>query len=156
MGVSGSGKTSVGTALAKGLGWGFADADSFHSDESRANIAAGVPLTDQDRQPWLEGLGTVLAASRQGDRGLVLACSALKQRYRDLLRDSDPGVCFVYLRGTREMIAQRLEARSGHFAPASILTSQIATLEEPTDALIVDIHPEVPTIVRTIREGLGL
>lgn len=156
MGVSGSGKTTVGTALASELGWDFIDGDSFHSQESRHKIATGIPLTDDDREPWLARLSAVLAAPHRRDPGLVLACSALRKRYRDVLRRADPEAAFVYLAGATDLIAGRLCARSGHFAPAAILTSQMATLEEPEHALTVDIEPDVATIVATIRNELGV
>ncbi|GMQ93540.1 MAG: gluconokinase [Acidimicrobiia bacterium] len=156
MGVSGSGKTTVGRALAGELGWDFIDGDSFHSQESRASIAAGIPLTDQDREPWLARLNAIVATHKPRARGLVLACSALKKRYRDVLRQADSEAAFVYLRGNADLIAKRLSARSGHFATPAILTSQMATLEEPDHALAIDIEPDVETIVGTIRIELGV
>lgn len=154
MGVSGSGKSTVGAALADAVGWEFVDADSLHSREARESMADGVPLTDSDRQPWLSRIGDVLRDSKRVD--LVLACSALKKRYRDELRRADPDIVFVYLRGTADRITQRLDARNEHFVTTELLASQMETLEEPEHALAIDIDGDVPTIVRTITDSLGI
>jgi len=154
MGVSGSGKSTVGTALADAVGWQFVDADSLHSAEARTRMADGQPLTDSDRQPWLARVADVLRESKGVD--LVLACSALKKHYRDELRRADPDVVFVYLRGTTDRITERLNARKGHFVTTELLISQMETLEEPEHALTVDIDHDIPTIVRTIRDRLGI
>jgi gluconokinase len=126
MGVSGSGKSTVGAALAQRLVVPFADADAFHPDANIAKMAAGEPLDDNDRSPWLEAIGEWL--TRHADGG-VMSCSALKRDYRDQLRAHCPGVEFLHLSGSPELIARRLAGRSGHFMPASLLKSQFDTLE---------------------------
>ena len=146
MGVSGSGKTRVGEALARRLGCPFTDADDLHSDANRAKMAAGIPLTDQDRLPWLRAVGNAIRNAIIGGRNHVFACSALKADYRRIL---DPrGECkLVYLRGSRDLLAERLAGRQGHFFNPDLLQSQLDTLEEPSQAAIVDIANPVPLIV---------
>src|SRR5262249_33095272 len=141
MGVAGSGKSTVGPLLAKRLGWEFCEGDALHPPGNVAKMAAGAPLTDEERRPWLARvrawIDEHLAAARPG----VVTCSALKRSYRDVLRD--PGVVFVHLSGTREELAARLGARSGHFMPPSLLDSQLADLEPPApdeQALTIDIE----------------
>jgi gluconokinase len=154
MGVQGSGKTTVGRALAEHLGWRFADADEFHPPENIAKMAAGIPLDDRDRAPWLAELRTEIDRTLADRSNLVLTCSALKERYRQrLLTD---GVALVYLRGTRELIASRLESRAGHFAKLDLLNSQFADLEEPTNALTIDVSSSVEEIVKEITDCLRL
>jgi len=154
MGVQGSGKTTVGRALAEHLGWRFADADEFHPPENIAKMAAGIPLDDRDRAPWLAELRTEIDRSLADRSNLVLTCSALKERYRQrLLTD---GVALVYLRGTRELISSRLESRAGHFAKLDLLNSQFADLEEPTNALTIDVSSSVGEIVKEITDCLRL
>jgi gluconokinase len=129
MGVSGSGKTTVGALLAGRLGWPYAEADGFHSPENLAKMAAGHPLTDDDRWPWLRAIGAWIDGQlARGQRGVV-TCSALKRAYRDVLRR--PEVQVVYLHGSRELIAERMSARHGHFFKPAMLDSQFAALEEP-------------------------
>jgi gluconokinase len=129
MGVSGSGKSSVGEGLAKRLGLPFRDADSFHPQANIDKMTAGIPLTDADRWPWLDAIG---AALRQAPGGLIVACSALRRVYRDRLRTAaGRPIIFVWLAGSKETIAHRLDGRRGHFMPASLLDSQFATLEPP-------------------------
>ena len=154
MGVSGSGKTSVGQALARRLGCPFTDADSFHSGANRDKMAAGIPLTDDDRLPWLRALAAAIRNAIIGGRDHVFACSALKADYRRIL---DPrGECkLVYLQGSRELLAERLAARSGHFFNPALLDSQLDTLEEPDDALSVDIAQPLSDIVQTLMLGLS-
>ncbi len=157
MGVSGSGKTTVGHALAQSLGWRFVDADDLHPQSNIVKMAAGVPLTDEDRWPWLWMLsGMIGAALKQGD-DLVVACSALKASYRKVLAlEPEPArVRWVYLDAPREVLARRLAHRHGHFMPPSLLDSQLATLELPTDALRVDVSPPPDEVVKRIREELG-
>ena len=147
MGVAGVGKSAVGRALAEQLGWRFEDADDFHSPANRAKMAAGKPLDDDDRWPWLERLRQLLCDSMDSGQGLVLACSALKETYRQRLGQGDPRLAFVYLRGSREVITERLRARQGHYMPASLLDSQFATLEPPRGALSVDVDAELSEVV---------
>jgi gluconokinase len=155
MGVTGSGKTTIGTLLAARLGWDFADADEFHSTGNKAKMHQGIPLTDADREPWLAAIHEQIAKWVAEKRNVVLACSALKQSYRQQLW-TGPEVRFVYLRGTYDLIAERLSARKGHFADEHILAGQFADLEEPTDAIIVDINASPEDIVDEICRRLGL
>jgi gluconokinase len=155
MGVTGSGKTTVGQLLAKRLGWEFADADDFHTAANKDKMHRGIPLTDADRLPWLAAIHEKLAHFNAEGRSVVLACSALKQAYRDLLFHGLE-VRLVYLKGSYELIDQRLRARKGHFADDKILAAQFADLEESRDALVVDIHPEPERIVDEICQRLNL
>jgi carbohydrate kinase (thermoresistant glucokinase family) len=126
MGVSGSGKSSVGSELAALQGWAFVDADDLHPEANVAKMTAGIPLVDDDRWPWLDAVAATLAASPSG---IVVACSALRRAYRDRIRAVAPATFFVELTGTRELLWERMTARPGHFMPASLLDSQLATLE---------------------------
>lgn len=156
MGVSGAGKSAVGSRLARRLGAVFEDGDDFHPAANKAKMSAGIPLTDADRLPWYATLRRrILEGRRMGER-LVLACSALRQAHRDVLRDGDGGdeLVFVHLRGSRELIAARLAGRRGHFMPASLLESQLATLEEPADAIAVEVSGDPAEIVERIVEEL--
>jgi len=155
MGVSGSGKTTIGRALAASLRWPFHDADDFHPAANVAKMAAGIPLTDADRWPWLDRIVAALADAGADKTNVVLACSALRQIYRDRIARAG-NVRFVYLKGDLETIASRLAARSHQYMPASLLPSQFATLEEPADAVIVDIRADIAAQVAAIREALKL
>jgi gluconokinase len=155
MGVSGSGKSTVGAALAASLGWPLIDADEFHPPENVAKMASGVPLTDADRVPWLDRIALELARIEKSGGDAVLACSALKQSYRDRIAVAGH-VRFVYLRGDFETIHARIASRQHKYMPASLLASQFATLEPPRDALTIDVDASVDDQVRAIREGLGL
>jgi gluconokinase len=157
MGVSGSGKTTVGELLAAGLGWAFVEGDDFHPAANVEKMTRGAPLTDDDRRPWLEALQRrIERACRQGE-GLVVACSALKDEYRDLLERHDPDcVRFVYLSGSEELIRERLEKRTGHFMPASLLASQFETLEIPEGEIAVDAAPAPEAVAAEIRRQLGV
>jgi gluconokinase len=158
MGVSGCGKTAVGQALAAALGWPFVDADDLHPVVNVAKMAAGVPLTDEDRWPWLDRLAGEIAAFNAQGKDAVLACSALKQVYRDRLAGAGGAgthrVRFVHLKGDAETIAARLAARSHRYMPAGLLASQFATLEEPADAIVVDVRPAIAEQVEQIRSTL--
>ncbi|HET9309210.1 MAG TPA: gluconokinase [Candidatus Sulfotelmatobacter sp.] len=155
MGVVGSGKTTVGRLLAQRLSWEFADADDFHPAVNIEKIRHGIPLGDEDRQPWLERLREAILGWIARDRNIVLACSALKRAYRNTL-DAGPEVSFVFLKGSATLIAERLRSRQGHFAGEQILASQLADLEEPEGALTVDIAATPAQIVDKIRQGLAL
>lgn len=155
MGVSGSGKSTVGRLLADELGWAFADADDFHPPANRAKMAAGQPLDDADRAPWLAALADLLRDHLARAAPLVLACSALKRAYRDRLAVS-PEVAFVHLQGDPALIAARLAGRADHFMPAALLGSQLAALEPPVDAITADIAETPAEIVANLRRRLRL
>lgn len=154
MGVSGSGKTTVGRALAERLGWVFYDGDDYHPAANVAKMASGEPLDDGDRRPWLDRLNRLIAARLAAGQSLVLACSALKRSYRERIRAGNPGVRFVYLKGSEALIARRMSERAGHFMPPELLRSQFEALEEPVHAIMVDIGAAVPVIVQEIVEAL--
>jgi gluconokinase len=160
MGVCGSGKTCVGRALAEHLDWRFLDADDFHPQSNVAKMAAGVPLEDADRWPWLDRLAAELAVIEAEGGHAVLACSALRQRYRDRLAQAQPAqlvareLRWIYLKGDAETIGPRMASRRGHFMPASLLESQFAALEEPADAIVVDVRQTIEAQVREIAAAL--
>lgn len=156
MGVSGCGKTEVGRAVAGLTGGLFEDADDYHSEEAKAKMGAGEPLTDEDRQPWLERLRRRIEEVREEGRRYVLACSALREAYREKLRAGDPAgeLVFVLLDGSRELIAERMGRRKGHYMPLSLLDSQLATLERTKDLIAVRIEPPVEEIARGIAARL--
>ncbi|MGB3496128.1 MAG: gluconokinase [Elainellaceae cyanobacterium] len=156
MGVSGSGKSTIGWQLAHQLGWRFEDADDWHSSQSIAKMRQNIPLTDLDRAPWLNQLQRAIDDWRQTGEDVVLACSALKQNYRDQLRCQEDGVKLVYLRGTHQQIRQRMAQRHGHFMPEALLTSQFESLEEPQVAITVDIHQDSSDIVQQIVQALNV
>ncbi|HZP46364.1 MAG TPA: gluconokinase [Candidatus Binataceae bacterium] len=149
MGVAGSGKTTIGKMLAARLGWPFHDADDLHSEANRAKMHRGIPLTDDDRRPWLEAVRRLIAQHVAPEHNAVIACSALKQAYRALLV-TDPAVKLVYLKGSYETIAGRLSRRRGHFFNAALLDSQFAALEEPRHAIVEDIDRDPAAIVADI------
>ena len=157
MGVAGSGKTTVGAALAVAVGWRFVDADDLHAPESVAKMARGEPLNDSDRWPWLDRLRGIIDDALAGGGGLVLACSALKASYRARLAGGDAGgrVRFVHLAGTPELFRARLAKRAGHFMKPEMLDSQLSTLEVPGDAITVDAARPVPDVVAQARAALG-
>jgi gluconokinase len=155
MGVSGVGKSTVGARLAERLEVPFADADSFHSPENVAKMSAGIPLSDTDRQPWLAAVGRWLA--EHAASGAVTACSALHRSYRDTLRGAAPDVCFLHLVGADAVIGERVAHRPHHFMPASLLDSQLATLQplEPDErGVAIDASLAVVTIVDTFVQEL--
>jgi len=154
MGVSGSGKTTVGPLLAAALAWSYAEGDQFLPPANVAKMKSGTPLSDEDRAPWLAGMAKAIGEWLAAGRPTVLACSALKQRYRDALRQGRPEVGFVWLKGDQETIAARLATRRGHFMPPALLASQFAALEEPTDAIEVDVGDTPERIVATVLKVL--
>jgi carbohydrate kinase (thermoresistant glucokinase family) len=156
IGAAGAGKTTVGQTLARELGWRFVEGDDYHAPESIAKMRDGIPLNDADRAPWLARLHAVAATAIDRREHAVIACSALKQRYRELLRGTLRGVRFVFLEAGEPTLRGRLEQRSHHFAGPALLASQIADLEEPADAVTVDATRPVAEIVATIRYELGL
>lgn len=156
MGVSASGKSTVGKLLAERLGWDFYDGDDFHPPANIAKMAAGIPLDDQDRAPWLARLRELIRTCLEQNRPGVLACSALKQSYRDELLQGNPGARFVYLRGDYETILARISSRPGHYMKADMLKSQFAALEEPTDAIVVDVRLSPDQMVAGILSASAL
>jgi gluconokinase len=157
MGVSGSGKTTVGRELAASLGWTFLDADDFHPAANVAKMSRGEPLTDEDRRPWLDSLRERIDLAHGRGEDAVLACSALKHAYRDYLRADEPAqVRYVYLEGSEELIRERLAKRRGHFMPPGLLHSQFEALEPPADAVRIDVTPAPDVIAGKIRAALGL
>ncbi|HVY06877.1 MAG TPA: gluconokinase [Burkholderiales bacterium] len=139
MGVSGVGKTTIGQALAERTGWRLYDADEFHSAANIEKMRNGIALQDEDRWPWLDSMHAMLAEKHARNESVLLACSALKQKYRDRLAQGGLPIRWVYLKGSFELIRSRLEARKNHYMKAGLLESQFAALEEPKDALVADI-----------------
>lgn len=156
MGVSGSGKTSVGKLLAGHLGWDFYDADDFHPAENLAKMANGIPLNDSDRHPWLRSLHDLISVNLQKNQPCVLACSALKESYRHQLLQGNSNVQLVYLKGSYDLIWSRMSARSNHYMKPRMLQSQFEVLEEPADALTIDITPSPEEIVREVLKQVTL
>lgn len=156
MGVTGSGKTTVGRLLAKELGWEFHDADQYHPAANVEKMRRGIPLSDEDRKPWLETLAKLVKDAQDQGRNIILACSALKHRYQEALSHDRDAVHFVCLCGTPEVIRKRLEARTGHFMSPALLPSQFAILEMPENAIKVDVSATPEEIARDIRHTLGL
>lgn len=154
MGVSGSGKSTIGANLAMAINADFAEGDQYHPPENIQKMQNGQPLTDDDRKPWLVKMAAEIERWQQESRRVVLACSALKQDYRNLLKIQPPNVYLVYLRGTYDTIAMRMNGRNGHFMPTSLLKSQFETLEEPQNAIIADVALSVPAIVEKITTQL--
>jgi carbohydrate kinase (thermoresistant glucokinase family) len=158
MGVSGCGKTTVGEELARRLGWPFQEGDRLHPPANVAKMAAGSPLEDADRGPWLEAVADWIDRCREASSGGVISCSALRRAYRAIIVGDRPDVRLVYLRGSHDTVADRLVRRSDHFMPASLLASQFATLEEPDRSerpIVVDIDQPVDRVVETILAAIG-
>jgi gluconokinase len=155
MGVTGSGKTTVGRLLAADLGWTYVDADDFHSEPNIEKMKGGIPLSDADRKPWLESLRELVRDRLSRSEDAVLSCSALKASYREFLL-LDESVKLVYLEGDYQVIQERLAQRRDHYMDPALLNSQFETLEEPTECLRIDAASDSPAILRTIRSSLGI
>ena len=156
MGVTGSGKTTLGRLVADQLGWTFVEGDAFHPQANVDKMHRGEPLTDADRAPWLRALRAHIDELATARRSAVVACSALKQAYRDVLADGRPEVVFVNLTAPAAVIRDRLDHRRGHFMPPALLASQLATLEEPASALTVDVSAPPADNVAAIRRAIGV
>jgi gluconokinase len=159
MGVSGAGKSTIGEKLAERLGWKFEDGDRFHPPSNVAKMSAGQPLADEDRWPWLRAIADEIARVCEAAGHVVIASSALKRAYRDILVHGRPDVRIIYLKGTQDLIASRLALRKGHFMPPGLLESQFETLEPPDaseDAVTVSIDGSVETVVNDILRQLGI
>ena len=155
MGPAGSGKTTIGELLASQLGWSFVDGDTFHSPANIEKMSRGVPLDDSDRVPWLNSIREAMLRGDALRQNIVLTCSALKRSYRDLLRINS-NVKLVYLKGTYDLLRERLRSRKGHYATEQLLASQFADLEEPADAITIDVARSPEEIVAEIRKLLSL
>jgi len=156
MGVSGAGKTTAGTALASALGWRFVEGDELHPAANKDKMRAGIPLSENDRTPWLAALHAVIVQAIDRREHLVVASSALKERYRAVLRGNCRGVRFVYLKVAQGVAVERSAVRVGHFAGPALVPSQFATLEEPEDALTIDATLPPDQIVAAIRREFGI
>ncbi|MBW4676180.1 MAG: gluconokinase [Desmonostoc geniculatum HA4340-LM1] len=156
MGVSGAGKTTIGKLLADSLNWEFSDADAFHSPENVEKMRCGIPLTEADRTPWLQDLQAAIKNWLQENKNMVLACSALKESYRQFLVVDRERIKLVYLKGSYELIQQRLQERHNHYMTEKLLDSQFNTLEEPSDTLYIDVIETPQVIVQDIRTALGI
>jgi gluconokinase len=154
MGVTGTGKTTLGKVLAELTGWPFDDGDDFHSPANIEKMRSGVPLNDADRWPWLDSLNTLLRAAQAKGGSAILACSALKQRYRDRLQQGLEDVRWVYLKGDIELIRARLQARQGHYMNPALLQSQFDALEPPRGALDIEIDEEPTVLAARVLQGL--
>jgi gluconokinase len=153
MGITGSGKSTVGALLAHTLGVDFVEGDDYHPLENVKRMASGIPLTDDDRSAWLSALAARIRDAKDAGTGLVVTCSALKRSYRDVLRAAAPELQFVFLEGPRALVAERLAGRRGHFMPASLIDSQLTTLEEPAAderAWVCDIERSAQEMVDDI------
>ena len=159
MGVSGSGKSTIAAALAEHIGFDCQDGDAYHPASNVAKMQGGIPLTDDDRWPWLKAIADDIDRRATASHPFVVSCSALKRAYRDVLVHGRPDVRLVYLKGTRDLIAERLTLRKGHFMPPSLLDSQFATIEEPMpdeNVVVVDIDAPVERIVTAIADRLQI
>ena len=154
MGVSGSGKTTVGNLLAQSLNWDFSDADDFHPSANIEKMSLGIPLEDADRLPWLLQLQAAIDTWLLENKNVVLACSALKTSYREMLYRDQQGMKIVYLKCSFQLLAARLTSRENHYMKADLLLSQLGTLQEPEDAIIIDASQPLEVIVRQIRNHL--
>ena len=155
MGVSGTGKSTIGKLLSQRTGWTFYDADDFHPPANIEKMYRGIPLSDRDRLPWLLKLKQLIVRTINSDRQGILACSALKSEYRQILQDNRSEVKFIYLRGDYDCIQSRVRQRTGHFMSSTLLRSQFDTLEEPKDALEVDVSHTPEAIIAEILERIN-
>jgi gluconokinase len=155
LGVAGSGKTTLGQALGQRLSWEFRDADGFHPAANIAKMKAGTPLQDEDRWPWLRAIRSHMESEQAAGRSGIIACSALKEIYRDTLGRGEPWIRFVHLNGSRDLIEGRMRAREGHFMPVSLLDSQFATLESPADAITLDISQPPEALVEEVLRRIA-
>lgn len=156
MGVSGSGKTTVGQLLAKSLGWEFCDADALHPVANIKKMSCGIPLDDVDRKPWLGRLQQAIAQWLQEDKNMVLACSALKVAYRQILLQDKERIKLIYLKGDFKIIQERLKKRPDHYMSPELLQSQLDTLEEPSEAIYIDVSQPPEVVVREIKTKLRI
>lgn len=156
MGVEGTGKTTIGKMLAQKLGWKFYDADDYHPKRNIEKMRSGVPLNDEDRWPWLRNVRELVVSSLNLNTPSIIACSALKNSYREYLKQNKEKIIFVYLKGDKNTILKRLTSRKGHFAGTELLESQLKTLEEPEDVISFDISKKPEVIADSIIEKLGL
>lgn len=156
MGVTGSGKTTIGEMLAEKLSWTFLDADHYHPSENVEKMRQGIPLNEDDRKPWLHTLSELISTSVKESKPVILACSALKKSYRDILRQGSIEIMFVYLQGDEELIGERLAERKGHYMNPALLPSQFEALEAPSidEAIHVDISPDPEVIVADILNNM--
>jgi gluconokinase len=155
MGVAGSGKTAIGSRVAEQLGWLFLDADDFHPPANVEKMKRGIPLDDNDRAPWLHRMHSELRRQIEEGRSVLLACSALKDSYRDVLSENLPEVRFVFLDVDRSTLLERLQKRQAHFFPKELLDSQLTTLERPHDALIVNANGSIDEVVNSVVEAIS-
>jgi gluconokinase len=155
MGVTGAGKTTIGSLLALQMGWEFKDADQFHPPANIEKMSHGIPLNDADRAPWLAAMHSGIVSWLANGENMVLACSALKRSYRESLC-VDPRVKLLYLKGSFDLISERVRSRKGHFAKADLVSSQFADLEEPDDAITLDVSKSPEEVVAEARRRLGL
>jgi gluconokinase len=156
MGVSGSGKTTIGRLLAETLGWPFYDGDDFHPAANIQRMTQGIALTDEDRAGWLDALSQLVCSLEREGRSAVVACSALKQAYRDALVGKSTAVRFIYIKGRRGLIQERMEKRRGHYMKADLLESQFDILEEPVQSVAVDVAESPELIMHRVKQALGL
>ncbi len=159
MGVSGCGKSTTSEALAARLGWPMLEGDSFHPQANVDKMHAGIPLDDTDRAPWLQALADQIAQHEAEGKSSIISCSSLKRAYRDILRSGAASVRFVHVHGSRALLMQRLEARKGHFFPAKLLDSQLATLEmlgADEDGIVIDMGLSIPEQTKAALAALGL
>ncbi len=156
MGVSGCGKSTVGEALGKKLGWIFHDGDDFHPQANIDKMSNGIPLNDEDRQPWLDNIRDLINQHLQSGESAIIACSALKESYRQRLKQGCTQVVFIYLHGTYELIRKRMQERKGHYMKKSMLLSQLSDLEKPGNAIEIEINNDISTITDNILKALHL